>query len=101
MWPGLVLMLVRNNRRRTLARSLITGRYLRFPAAAGEPFRQLRGFEKVFLQAGAAADVTFSLADDRWLSMWDEATHGWSLVHGDHDVVSSDKKGVVNDDPAH
>ena len=95
-------MLVRNNRRRTLARSLITGRYLRFPAAAGEPFRQLRGFEKVFLQAGAAADVTFSLADDRWLSMWDEATHGWSLVHGDHDVVSSDKKGVVvNDDPAH
>jgi beta-glucosidase len=35
--------------------------YLGFPASAGEPPRQLKGFEKVVLAAGATQKVTIPL----------------------------------------
>ena len=60
--------------------------YLRFPPAAGEPFRQLRGFEKVFLEPGQRRDISFSL-ESRWVSVWNETEHSWKLAAGDHDVV--------------
>lgn len=62
--------------------------YLRFPPAAGEPFRQLRGFEKVFLQPGQKRDISFAL-ESRWVSVWNETEHGWNLAAGNHDVVRS------------
>ena len=55
--------------------------YLRYPEAAGEPFKQLRGFQKVALEPGASATVRFALPD-RWLSTWDEGTHAWKLARG-------------------
>ena len=56
--------------------------YLAFPAAAGEPVLQLRGFEKVFLAPGAAAAVAFPLGP-RALSVWDPASHRWAEVRGE------------------
>lgn len=59
--------------------------YLTFPEVAGEPPRQLRGFEKVHLAAGSQRDVAFNLTD-RDLSIWDVTTHDWSVVAGEFTV---------------
>jgi len=65
-----------------LAGAEVAQLYLDFPAAAGEPPRQLKGFRKLRLKAGKARDVAFKLTD-RDLSIWDTELHHWSLVHGD------------------
>ena len=44
--------------------------YLGFPASAGEPPKQLKGFEKVQLKAGETRTVTFPL-NDRAVSVWE------------------------------
>merc|ERR1712000_566688 len=44
--------------------------YLGFPSPAQEPPKQLKGFKKIGLKAGASAIVTFHLAD-RDLSIWE------------------------------
>ena len=60
--------------------------YLGFPASAGEPPKQLKGFEKVQLKAGETRTVTFPL-DDRAVSVWDVQKHAWSTVSGDFSVM--------------
>ncbi|WP_254896928.1 glycoside hydrolase family 3 C-terminal domain-containing protein [Amycolatopsis sp. Hca4] len=55
--------------------------YLGFPAAAGEPPRQLKGFERVSLAPGQARRVTIRL-DARAFSVWDTATHAWRPARG-------------------
>lgn len=55
--------------------------YLGFPAAAGEPPSQLKGFVKVALAAGATQTVTIPLTS-RSFSVWDVASHGWTVVPG-------------------
>lgn len=60
--------------------------YLNFPATAGEPPKQLKGFSKVQLEAGASKTVTFAL-DDRSVSIWDVVTHAWGKVPGTFGVM--------------
>jgi beta-glucosidase len=56
--------------------------YLEFPAAAGEPPLQLKGFVKTTLLAkGASATVRFALSD-RSFSTWDVASHAWVVASG-------------------
>ena len=55
--------------------------YLTFPAASGEPPRQLKGFQKVPLAPGARARVSFALSD-RALSVWDTTQRAWVLQRG-------------------
>ncbi|CAJ2499888.1 Uu.00g027410.m01.CDS01 [Anthostomella pinea] len=57
--------------------------YLSFPDAAGEPARQLRGFEKVVLEPYKTATVTFELRR-RDLSVWDTAAQNWKMESGDY-----------------
>ncbi|KAF6834861.1 beta-glucosidase d [Colletotrichum musicola] len=57
--------------------------YVSFPDAAGEPVRQLRGFQKVVIQPGESADVTFSLRR-RDLSVWDVAGQEWKVEGGEY-----------------
>ena len=55
---------------------------LTFPAAAGEPPLQLKGFVKTALLAkGASATVRFALSD-RSFSTWDVASHAWVVASG-------------------
>lgn len=49
------------------------------------PVRQLRGFEKPVLEAGASATVSFSLTR-RDLSSWDVVAQKWLLQGGDYPV---------------
>lgn len=61
--------------------------YVGWPAATGQPMpvRQLRGFAKVQLQAGASEEVVFSLAAAD-LQLWSESSEsgpgGWAVVPG-------------------
>jgi hypothetical protein len=54
-----------------------------FPRAAGEPPWQLKGFEKVFLEAGHQVVVSMRLKP-RDLSVWSVESHSWTLVKGEH-----------------
>ncbi|KAK1068529.1 beta-glucosidase [Friedmanniomyces endolithicus] len=42
----------------------------------GEPVRQLRGFNKTMIEAGASADVSFTVRQ-RDLSIWDVSSQSW------------------------
>ena len=61
--------------------------YLCFPASAGEPPKQLKGFEKVQLAPGESATVHFKLTPQD-LSVWDVQTHAWSVVRGKFGVFA-------------
>lgn len=60
--------------------------YVQYPAAADEPLRQLRGFERVLVSAGDTEEVTFNLRR-RDLSIWSTVDQDWALVSGDY-VIS-------------
>lgn len=63
--------------------------YVAFPAAAKEPPRQLKGFEKVRLDPGESKRVTLSLGAGA-LSAWDEAAHAWTVYPGTYTVGAGD-----------
>ncbi|KAH7075084.1 glycoside hydrolase superfamily [Paraphoma chrysanthemicola] len=57
--------------------------YVEFPAAADEPVRQLRGFQKVAIQPGQVTAVKFELRR-RDLSIWDVSAQEWAVVRGEY-----------------
>jgi beta-glucosidase len=60
--------------------------FLGFPAAAGEPPLQLKGFEKAFLQPKESKNVSFVLRA-RDLSIFDTAARSWAEQRGTFDVA--------------
>ncbi|AEO63458.1 glycoside hydrolase family 3 protein [Thermothielavioides terrestris NRRL 8126] len=58
--------------------------YVGIPAE-GAPVRQLRGFEKPFLNASSKATVSFGLTR-RDLSVWDVVAQKWRLVRGEYTI---------------
>ena len=67
--------------------------YTTFPASAGEPPVQLRDFNKVWLAAGASANLSFAVTE-RDLSVWDTSAGAWALVSGAHALAV----GAASDD---
>lgn len=57
--------------------------YVTFPDAANEPVRQLRGFQKIYLEAGSSSDVTFALRR-KDLSIWDVEAQNWKVESGEY-----------------
>ncbi|WYZ33836.1 hypothetical protein EsH8_I_000112 [Colletotrichum jinshuiense] len=55
--------------------------YISFPSEAAQPPRVLRGFEKINLAPGDAADVVFSVRR-RDISYWDTAAQKWAVATG-------------------
>jgi beta-glucosidase len=68
--------------------------YLGDPAAAGEPPRQLKGFQKVTLQPGQSATVRFTLTGHD-LSYWDDAANGWVVPDGQYQVYLGDSSALA------
>jgi beta-glucosidase len=68
--------------------------YLGDPAAAGEPPRQLKGFQKVTLRPGQSATVRFTLTGHD-LSYWDDAANGWVLPDGRYQVYVGDSSALA------
>ena len=81
---AMVNVAVRNTGRR--AGSEVVQVYLGFPAAAGEPPKQLKAFEKVTLQQGAAKTVHLTLDPDAF-QYWDEGKHAWKTAPGAYRVM--------------
>jgi beta-glucosidase len=69
--------------------------YLGSPAAAGEPPRQLKGFQKVTLQPGQSTTVHFIL-NGHDLSYWDDAANGWVEPDGQYQVDVGDSSALAN-----
>ncbi|KAI8086821.1 glycoside hydrolase superfamily [Gilbertella persicaria] len=55
--------------------------YLQFPDSAGEPPKNLRGFEKVFLKKDSSETVKFELSKTE-LSIWDVDSASWVIPSG-------------------
>ena len=75
--------------------------YAALPAAAQEPPKRLVGWSKVELKPGERKPVTVEI-DKKYLSIWDEEKHDWSLLPGEYTIMvggSSEKlplKTTVN-----
>jgi beta-glucosidase len=67
--------------------------YLGDPAAAGEPPRQLKGFQKVTLRPGQSTTVTFSL-NGHDLSYWSQSANGWVVPTGKFQVRVGDSSAL-------
>ena len=50
------------------------------------PVRELRGFEKIFLEAGEEKTVTFTL-DERAFAYWNTTIHDWYVEDGTYNVM--------------
>jgi beta-glucosidase len=68
--------------------------YLGDPASAGEPPRQLKGFQKVTLKPGQSTTVHFNLTGHD-LSYWDSAASGWVLPDGRYGVYVGDSSALA------
>ena len=53
-----------------------------------QPPKQLKGFKRVELAAGASAPVSITL-DARSFSYWDSKTHGWKVAPGTYTVLAA------------
>ncbi|KAL3473839.1 glycoside hydrolase superfamily [Aspergillus californicus] len=60
--------------------------YIGLPKAAKAPVRQLRGFDKVYLQPGETKAVTFSI-QRRDLSIWDTDAQKWKVEKGAYKLL--------------
>jgi beta-glucosidase len=67
--------------------------YLGDPAAAGEPPRQLKGFQKVTLGPGRSTVVSFTL-DGHDLSYWSDSANGWVVPAGGFRVYVGDSSAL-------
>ena len=64
--------------------------YVGDPAATGEPPRQLKGFQKVWLAPGQTKHVSFKLDPQSALSYWDSAAQSWSVADGSYQIMLGD-----------
>jgi beta-glucosidase len=63
--------------------------YVGDPASAGEPPHQLKGFQRVTLNPGASATVTFTVtAYD--LAHWDTGSGAWLATAGSYQILAGD-----------
>jgi beta-glucosidase len=71
--------------------------YVTLPAAAGEPFHRLVGWQKISLAPGETNAVTLAL-DPHYLSIFNAAREAWELVPGSYTVYAG---GSSSDLPLH
>ena len=68
--------------------------YVGAPASVGEPPHQLKGFQRVTLNAGASATVTFTVkAHD--LAHWDTASSTWQATAGTYQILVGDSSRTL------
>jgi beta-glucosidase len=65
------------------------------PPAAGEPPRQLAGFQRVYLAPGQSQQVTFPVTA-RSLSYWNDAANGYVVPDGRFTVYVGDSSALAN-----
>lgn len=83
LWDEVVSVSVTVANNGTVGGNEVSQLYVRYPDAADQPLRQLRGFERTMIATGESARVTFSVRR-RDLSMWDVSAQQWAVVDGDY-----------------
>jgi beta-glucosidase len=63
--------------------------YVSDPSASGQPPRQLEGFARVSLAAGASQTVTFPLTQQN-LQYWNSSSNGWATSTGSYGIKVGD-----------
>jgi beta-glucosidase len=64
----------------------VTQVYVGYPSSVGEPPHQLRGYQKVFLNAGESKTVTITLAPQAF-GYWDTSRNAWTVSAGSYQVL--------------
>ena len=84
LWESIFNVTISLTNSGDLAGASVPQLYVRFPSGtpAGTPPRQLRGFEKVYLEAGESQTVSFELMR-RDLSYWDVVSQQWVIPKGE------------------
>jgi beta-glucosidase len=67
--------------------------YIGDPAAIGEPPRQLKAFQRVYLRPGQHAEVRFTLPASA-LAYWHTAAGAWSVAPGTYQVFVGDSSAL-------
>ena len=60
--------------------------YVAYPSSAGEPPKQLRGFEKLSIDVGQSVTVNFDITR-KDLSFWDVVRQNWQLAKGEYGIL--------------
>jgi beta-glucosidase len=60
--------------------------YVVYPSSAGEPPKQLRGFEKLSIDVGESVTVNFDIMR-KDLSFWDVVGQNWQLAKGEYGIL--------------
>ncbi|KAF1939632.1 beta-glucosidase 2 precursor [Clathrospora elynae] len=87
LWESLYNVTVSVSNTGDVAGAAVPQLYVGLPssAPAGTPIRQLRGFEKVYLEKGESQTVSFELMR-RDLSYWDIVSQQWVIPTGEFNV---------------
>jgi beta-glucosidase len=87
LWESMYNVTISLTNSGDLAGASVPQLYVGFPLGtpAGTPPRQLRGFEKVYLEAGETQTVGFELMR-RDLSYWDVVSQQWVILEGEFAV---------------
>jgi beta-glucosidase len=85
LWGNLYTITANLTNSGELSGATVPQLYLTVPGPSGTPPKQLRGFEKVFLEAGASSTVSFALMR-RDLSYWDVVSQDWVVPSGEFGV---------------
>ncbi|KAF3013024.1 hypothetical protein G7054_g415 [Neopestalotiopsis clavispora] len=91
LWESIYNVTISLNNTGEVCGSHVPQLYVTFPdsAPAGTPPYQLRGFEKVFLEAGETQTVSFELMR-RDISFWDIISQEWVIPSGDFTISVGD-----------
>jgi len=79
----------------SVAGSDVAQLYLGDPPVAGEPPRQLKGFQRVTLNPGQSTKVTFNL-NRQDLAYWNTAANNWVVPEGRFQVYVGDSSALAN-----
>jgi beta-glucosidase len=69
--------------------------YVNMPAAAGEPPRQLKGFQKIALSAGSTGHASITL-NARAFQHWDASKNAWAITAGTYQIqVGASSRNIL------
>ncbi|CDK26550.1 unnamed protein product [Kuraishia capsulata CBS 1993] len=94
LWETLYKVTAEVYNKGDLSGSFVAQLYIEFPCTAvASPSKQLRGFEKIFLESGASGTVCFEILH-RDLSYWDTHSQEWVIQEGTYKIYvgSSSRK---------
>ncbi|KAI2641313.1 glycoside hydrolase family 3 protein [Xylaria nigripes] len=94
LWESVATVTVTVSNTGSVTGAEVAQLYVGFPASTNSPPKQLRGFDKLSLKAGADGSAEFKLLR-RDLSVWDTVSQNWVIPSGDYTIyVGSSSRDI-------